>query len=193
MNTRVEHHTSQTSFGFNLEDAGWGTPGLWTWRMAANSIAGAFTAQEFIDGTEQRALSCIISWGVCRCTCVLAHTLGSLFFYFLFFILLSSETSHFQWWCIKCLVCQRSLFCRTMGCVWRQPLAPLMYATHSLGLAVFVTGYYSSRRVWTDEAMFNSSTVIFITRDNIFILILWNLDECGRLGLGNVYGDVRLS
>lgn len=53
--------------------------------MAANSIAGAFTAQEFIDGTEQRALSCIISWGVCRCTCVLAHTLGSLFFYFFIF------------------------------------------------------------------------------------------------------------
>lgn len=41
--------------------------------------------------------------------------------------------------------------------------------------------------------MFNASTVIFITRDNIFILILWNLDECGQLGLGNVYGDVRLS
>lgn len=37
--------------------------------------------------------------------------------------------------------------------------------------------------------MFNASTVISITRDNVFILILLNLDECGRLGLDNVYGD----
>lgn len=41
--------------------------------------------------------------------------------------------------------------------------------------------------------MFNASTVISITRDNIFILIFWNLDECGRLGLDNVFGDGRLN
>lgn len=41
--------------------------------------------------------------------------------------------------------------------------------------------------------MFNAFTVISITHDNIFILILWNLDECDRLGLGNVCGDGRLN
>lgn len=87
--------------------------------------------------------------------------------------------SHFQCWCIKCLVCQCSLFCRTMGRVWRHPRAPVIYATHSLGLAVFVTGYCSSRRVWGDEVMFNTSTMIPMTRDNIFIIILYYLEERG--------------
>lgn len=39
--------------------------------------------------------------------------------------------------------------------------------------------------------MFNTSAVISIARDNIFIL--WNLGECGRLGLDNVCEDGRLN
>lgn len=54
--------------------------------MAANSTAGAFTAQEFIDGT----LACIISWGVCVGVRVrFARTLGKVIFIY-FFIFLSS-------------------------------------------------------------------------------------------------------
>lgn len=41
--------------------------------------------------------------------------------------------------------------------------------------------------------MVTASTVTSITRDNIFILILWNPDECSRLGLDNVYGDGRFN